>query len=247
MIEYDRYRLQGKERWLAVMKILLILILHGILFFRSVFGVLFLLPYGVWLYLREGKRQAARRRQQLRMDFKEVVLSIASSMQAGYSLEQSVFQAVEELERLYPKGDSSMIAELKWMCNSMKIQVPVEQLFKDLAQRSGVEEIKSFGSILGIAKRQGGNLVKISREAADHISKKIQVEAEIEQVLSGKIYEKNLMLLMPYGILLYLEMTNPGYLDVLYQNAAGRILMAVCLIFVLLSREWAEHIVSIRI
>ena len=57
----------------------------------------------------------------------------------------------------------------------MQVGVPVEQLFWNLGQRSGVEEIRNFGDIFLIARRSGGNLGKILGNLAEVLGEKIRV------------------------------------------------------------------------
>ena len=72
------------------------------------------------------------------------------------------------MERLFGNGDD-LVRELRYMESQMQVGVPVEQLFWNLGQRSGVEEIRNFGDIFLIARRSGGNLGKIlGREDTGH-------------------------------------------------------------------------------
>lgn len=50
------------------------------------------------------------------------------------------------MERLFGNGDD-LVRELRYMESQMQVGVPVEQLFCNLGQRSGVEEIRNFGDI----------------------------------------------------------------------------------------------------
>ena len=98
-----------------------------------------------------------------------------------------------------------------------------------LGERSGCTEIKEFAQIFVLAKRNGGNMPEIIRESAAMIGQKIELQQEIAVLLSGKQMEQNIMKGMPFGILLYIGLTNQGYFDVLYHNWQGAALMTGCL------------------
>lgn len=51
------------------------------------------------------------------------------------------------MERLFGNGDD-LVRELRYMESQMQVGVPVEQLFWNLGQRSGVEEIRNFWGYL---------------------------------------------------------------------------------------------------
>lgn len=247
MTEYRRYSFSKMEWVKEGTVVILKIVLLGGLFFRSLWGCLLLLPYGVFLLYQRKNQKIEERKSQLREDFKEVMMSIAASLQAGYALEQTVGIAIDDMNRMGKNPNRPMMQELHWMKQSMELHRPIEEIFEDFAIRSDVEEIQNFSAILSIAKRQGGNLVRISAESAEHISRSIQVESEISQVLAGRNLEKNIMTWMPYFILLYLQITNPVYLQPLFEGAEGRIFMGICLLITLAAGFWAESIVRIHI
>ena len=111
--------------------------------------------------------------------------------------------------------------------NSMS--VAVEELFLDLGQRCKVEDIENFASVLYTAKRSGGDLGNVIQKVARMLGDKIDVKKEIEATLAAKKSEQMIMSLMPAGIILYLQLASPGFLDILYGNPFGICAMTVCL------------------
>ena len=101
------------------------------------------------------------------------------------------------------------------------MSVPVEELFLDLGQRCKVEDIENFASVLYTAKRSGGDLGNVIQKVARMLGDKIDVKKEIEATLAAKKSEQMIMSLMPAGIILYLKLTSPDFLSVLYGNPFG--------------------------
>lgn len=245
MIDYERYIFSRREWILEGIKSGIEILFLGFLFFRTFWGVVLLLPYGIWQWRQRKEEKKKERLCQLRQDFKEMILSVAFSLQAGYTLEQAISIARKDLERINT-AVSCMKEELFWMEKRMQMGEPIEGLMRNLARRSGVSEIESYAEVLAVARKQGGNMVQISKEAAEHISGSIQVQMEIEQVLAGKNLEKKIMLVMPYFILLYLSFTNGSYLQPLYESTFGRLWMFLCLVLIFLAKYWADRIIDIR-
>ena len=247
MTDYKVYRFAKKELLYEVLRAGILLGITGVLFFDSLTFSLLLLPAGVFV-IRERKDKKKRERIfNLRNDFKEFVISFSASMQAGFTMEQSVTIGLEDLCRMYPNKKRNMIKELEWIHHQMKLQTPCDVLLANLAERTGIEEIRSFSIVLGVGRKQGGNLVQITRRTAEHISKKIQVQMEMEQTIAGRMIEKNIMFLMPYFMVLYLRMTNPSYMRILFSSRNGHIVMLFCLLFWWAADKWAEHIVKIEL
>ena len=103
------------------------------------------------------------------------------------------------------------------------------RLLEDLSGRSGCEEIAQFAQIFALAKRNGGNMAEIIQSSAVQIGKQIELRQEIRTLLGGKQMELGIMKIMPFGILLYINMGNPGYFDSLYHNLTGILIMTGCL------------------
>ena len=78
---------------------------------------------------------------------------------------------------------------------------------------------------LGIPVIMAINMMDIVAKNND----KIDVKKEIEATLAAKKSEQMIMSLMPAGIILYLQLASPGFLDILYGNPFGICAMTVCL------------------
>ena len=135
---------------------------------------------------------------------------------------------VRDLEQLYEKN-ADIVREFRYIENQQKVSVPVEDLFLDLGKRCRVEDIENFASILYTAKRSGGDLGNVIQKVARMLGDKIDVKKEIESTLAAKKSEQMIMSLMPAGIILYLQLASPGFLDMLYGNPFGIGAMSVCL------------------
>ena len=69
----------------------------------------------------------------------------------------------------------------------------------------------------------------------------------IESAVASKRYEQTLMSFLPCGILLYLQLISPGFLEVLYTTALGAGVMTVCLAIYIAAVLWGRRIVDIRV
>lgn len=197
-------------------------------FYRSLFAVPALGWIGVLVY-RNRKRQEEKKRQRiLSNEFRECILAVATLLQAGYSSENAFLECRRDMVLLF--GERGMICEeLKLLQRGLGINIALEELLMDMAERTRSPDILQFAHIFGVAKRSGGNMSEIIRNTADIIGKRIETTQEIETLISGKRMELMVMRMMPFGILLYVEVGNPGYFEPLYHNLFGVLIMTVCL------------------
>ena len=140
-----------------------------------------------------------------------------------------------------------MTRELMWINAQVRLSVPVEKLLVDFGRRSGSEDIENFAAVFAAAKRMGGNTANIVRETANTISSKIDVEREIETSIAAKKYEQKIMSVMPAFIILYMQLTSPDFLTVMYTSFFGRLAMTACLAVYSGALLWSAKIVDIRV
>lgn len=175
-----------------------------------------------------NRRLCTERQKTLQYHFRDFLASLHTAMAAGYSLENAVQSASSDLDKLYGPEDD-LVRETKEMLWQMSYQRPVEQLFRELGERSGVEDIRQFGEILMIAKRTGGNMDQVLESTWRNLSEKIDTAREIDALVAAKRYEQKLMSLMPAGVIVYLKLAFPGFLDGMYGSMTGVMIMTACL------------------
>jgi tight adherence protein B len=227
--DYKTYHFTpGETAWEIFTAILLVLLLSWF-FYHSILAALPLSLIG-WFYLRgRRKAKAAANRGNLRQQFKECILSVCASTQAGYAVENAFLESLTDMTLLY--GEKAMICrEINLIKRGLVLNQTLEELLSDFGKRSGVEEIAEFAEVFSIAKRSGGNLGEVITQCAGLISHRTESEEEIQTLLSNKRLEQRIMNVMPFGILLYVESGNPAYFADLYHNFSGVAIMTLCLI-----------------
>ena len=123
----------------------------------------------------------------------------------------------------------------------------LEDILLSLGIRSDVKDIRDFAEIFRIAKRNGGSLSGLIGNTARMIEGKSEVRREIDTIMSEKRLEQRIMELMPFGMMLYVSLTSPGFFNSLYHNLTGVLLMGVCLILYVVACLMAEKILKIEV
>ena len=76
--------------------------------------------------------------------------------------------------------------EVQIICTGLNNNINIEQLLLDFARRSGLDDAMSFANVFEVCNRQGGDLKRIVAETREIINDKIEIEMEIETMLSGQ-------------------------------------------------------------
>lgn len=237
---------KDKKSALYLLEGLAILIVIAEIFYSSLLAVIVLLPLLIPIFSRRRRKEEMRRSRELVSQFKECSNSILTALKAGKSAENAFRDAVQEMKFLY--GDRSEICkELRQIVRGLDNNVPLENLLADFGERSKAEEIRDFAEVFSIAKRSGGNMTEILGRTITQIQNRIDVEREISVMISNSQLEQSIMDIVPFAIIAYIRLSSEGFMDVLYGNAAGILIMTVCLAVYLVAFVISEKIVDIRV
>ena len=228
-MNYRVYRLSLREYVKAFFMYLISDAAIAFFFYRSFTFFLVLLP-GFYFFVRfYSGRKKNERLKRLKEEFGETLRSVSGSMNAGLSMENAFLSALDDMKLFY--GEESLMAEeIVKIRKGLEMNISLEELIQDLADRSGDRDIAAFSDVLECAKRYGGNVTEVLRATADGVREKICVDKEIELLIAEKKLELRMMEVMPFFILIYLGVTSVGYFDVLYAGFAGRAFMTACLL-----------------
>lgn len=187
-----------------------------------------LLPAAFFWPRMQKEKLRKKRQDELRIQFKEGIRFLASSLAAGRSVENAFAAGVSEVKALY--GEDAMICrEFSYITRQLAMNRPVEQLLLEFAERSGLEEIRQFAEVFLVSKRGRGELIPVAEHVVHVIGDRIQVWEEIQTMTAEKRLEQKIMRLMPPAIVFYIDLTSPGFFLPAYETMAGRLVMTGCL------------------
>lgn len=246
MPTYSKYYFSWKEK-------LLCLIAGGgstgviaWLFYRSIYAMV-LFPVCLVIVGKELRQHfQSKREQELRRGFQGMLQIVSGLLKAGYSIENAFQEGVRDFAGLYGK-ECVLYREWTALNHRLEMNISIEKLLEDLAQRTELEEIESFSQVFGFAKRGGGDIVRIFQDSAEKIAERAEVRREIETVIAAKRLEQKIMLLVPCGILVYIRIGMPEFLSPLYENAKGVLIMSLCLGIYGIACKMAQRIVEIQV
>ncbi|MGI6012485.1 MAG: type II secretion system F family protein [Ruminococcus sp.] len=153
-------------------------------------------------YYQEYRKK--KQSNELRGQFKDLLESLTSSYSAGQNTVDAFTDAAEDMASIYGE-EADIVKEVQTICTGLKNNINIEALLLDFAQRSGLDDAMSFANVFEVCNRQGGDLKRIVAETREIINDKIEIEMEIETMLSGSKNELNIMMIMPVVIVVMLK------------------------------------------
>jgi len=243
---YWQQDFKKKEYIAAFLEGLGIMSVIGYLFYQSMIGILVLMPISIW-YVKKKKKMFEKKRQTMfKLQFREAIQALLSALNVGYAMENAMREALKELRLIYKKEDM-IIKEFEYMNHKIRMNLPAEEVWKAMAQKIDSEEVHNFVAVFVTAKRNGGDMLEILRSSIRQISEKIDVLNEIETLLAAKKLEFKIMTMIPMGIILYMRISFPEFMNALYGTVMGAIVMSACLIVYFAAYKLGEKIVEIEV
>ena len=154
--DYREYHFTGKEIVKYLIQSILLCGALDYLFYQNKWLMILAIPVSV-IFLKVRKKQLIReRRKNLNYQFKDALNALSVAVQAGYSVENAVSACARDLERMYPK-DADIVKEFRYMESQLKVSVPVEELFRSLGERCGIEDMENFATVF--TQRSGPEVI----------------------------------------------------------------------------------------
>jgi len=201
---------------------------------------------GVAYIFISAQKAIAKRRARLRTQFFDLLESMSVAIRAGNPLVKALLSAREDLTLIYPL-DADIITELDVIIGKFNNAVPLSKAFSDLAERSGLEDIASFASIYATIEGKSGRSDEIVRDTQQIIADKMEIEMEIDTLMTAAKSEVNIMMLMPPVILGVIGYAGAGFMDAIYTTPAGRIVSTGGLIVFILSFFLARKFSDVKL
>lgn len=218
--------------------------LFAYFFYQSLLAFLIFMP-GVYFYLklrRENYREAAR--QELAVQFKDCLCAVEASLSAGISLENAFVQALDEMRRLHGQ-DSLIVKELLLIKGGLENNYPITVSLTEMSRRWDIRELRDFVNLLTYGKQRGGSMINILHSYISIYEARMELRQEISAMIAARRYEQRIMNAVPFFIIFYVNLTNKGFLQVLYHNPAGCLIMTLAMGIYLLSVYMANRIIAI--
>ncbi len=245
--QYDIYVMKPEELIITLLLAMGACFAIGLIFYENLILAALLSLVGILYIPFRKKEQLRKKKEVLTIQFKDTLYFLSVSLSAGKSIETAMLDTYKTMLGIYPDKNSDIIKELEIVNQKVLMNEPIEKIFYDLAQRSKIEDIKSFADVIMISKRAGGNLIEVIKNTSDTIREKVEIQNEIENLITGKKFEQKVMSIVPFGLVLFLKSSGSGYLEPLMTTTYGHIIMTIALAMLLLGQLIGHKIMKIEV
>jgi tight adherence protein B len=145
---------------------------------------------------------------------------LASSLRAGYALLQGCEAVSREIED--PMG-----AELRRVLAEARLGRPLDEALEEAALRMQCPDFSWVVMAISIQRNVGGNLAELLDTVAETMQSRTRLRREVKALTAEGRMSAIVLGIMPPALMAAFFVMSPGYMDPLFQQTPGRIMLGV--------------------
>ena len=172
--------------------------------------------------------------------FPEALDLISRALKAGHSLNSGMKLAADEFDDpLGPEFDETL--------GEINYGVSVANALKNLSTRIELPELKYFVVSVILQRETGGNLSEIIESLANLIRKNYEFQGKVRTLSAEGRLSGVILVAIPFLFALYLHLSNPKYLGLLFSRPVGRLMLGAVGIMMIIGIIVIKRMVKIRV
>ena len=224
--DYCTYRLSIPEAILGWLFGAVVGFVVVYLIFRSArLAAVLSVPAGIAGIRRMRGSLLEKRKGRLLREFRDMLDSLDGAFSAGAVYRDAFSICQKQLARAYGK-DSLLAKELEIVLRKYDNGYSLPQLLIDLAERTGLEDMKSFADVFRVTLNMGGNMREAVAYSRSAILEKIDAEQGIRAGIAAAKQELRIMMVLPLVVTLVMTGTTGGE-----SASAGAMFIIRCIAF----------------
>ena len=163
------------------------------------------------MFLPMRTKQILKKRQkQLRVQFRDMLDGLTTSLGAGNNVMNSFHAVYDDLKIQYEE-DAFILKELEILLSGIQSNFNIEDMLEDFGQRSGIDDIASFANVFKVCYRKGGNIQEVIQSTHGILSQKMEIKEDIETTVAGNKMDQMIMVIMPIALVGIIKMMSPEF------------------------------------
>jgi len=198
----------------------------------------FLLGYmlpRIWVGRRISGRLSAFNKQ-----LPDTITLLSNSLRAGSSFLQSI-------ELVSREGGPPMSEEMGRVVREVNLGLGMEEALHNLVRRIKSDDLDLMVTAIGIQQQVGGNLAEILDTIAFTIRERVRIKGEINTLTAQGRVSGYLVAFLPIGLGAVLNIINPAFMQPLFTQTIGRILIGVGVVMMTIGFLAIRKITDIKV
>ena len=170
----------------------------------------------------------------------DCLMMVANALRAGFSFLQAMEMISKEMEP--PISD-----EFKHVMRDIGLGATVERALDDMDERVGSPDFSLVVTAVLIQQQVGGDLAQILDTISDTIQDRIRMRREVKTLTTQGRLSGWILILTPIALALFMTSSDPNYLDPLFKNPIGQMILGATIVMEIIGAIIIKRIVDIEI
>ena len=175
----------------------------GLMFRSPLFGTCGLL-IGFWVPLTYVAIRRAQRQEKLRSQLSDALELMSRILRAGQTITQAMNSVSQEFK-------APIAEEFGYCYEQQNLGLSPDVALKELAQRTGLLEIKILVLALLVHRQTGGNLTEVLDNLSRIVRERFRLRGEIKSLTAEGRVQAMILLALPIGLWFALCLVNSNY------------------------------------
>jgi tight adherence protein B len=161
-----------------------------------------------------------RRLRKFEEGFPETLDLLGRAVRAGHAFTTG-------LEMVSKESPEPVAGEFRTTFEEQNFGLPLRDALTNMAERVPSVDVRFFVTALLVQKETGGNLAEILDELSRVIRERFRIYREVNVKTAQGRLTALILISLPIGMLIFLQMINPVYMHVLYDDPLGPTILSV--------------------
>ena len=188
----------------------------------------------VFIKLKTSRRQSAFADQ-----LDDSLQLMASSLRAGHSI-------MRAMDSVSHEAASPTAEEFTRLVNETRVGRDLGEALDEIAERTASEDFAWVAQAIAIQREVGGNLAEVLDAVGHTIRERNAIRRQVKALSAEGKLSAIVLMSLPFGIIGFISMTNPGYLEGFTESAMGFGMLGVATVMMTLGGFWLKNTVKIR-
>ncbi len=170
----------------------------------------------------------------------DCLMMVANALRAGFSFLQAMEMISKEMEP--PISD-----EFKHVMRDIGLGATVERALDDMDKRVSSPDFSLVVTAVLIQQQVGGDLARILDTISETIQDRIRMRREVKTLTTQGRMSGWILILTPIALALFMLSSDPNYLDPLFKNPIGQMILIATIVMEIIGAIVIKRIVDIEV
>lgn len=170
----------------------------------------------------------------------DTIILLSNSLRSGYSLLQSMETVSKELA-------APMSVEFARVTREIGLGLTIQEAFANMLRRMPSDDLDLMITAINVQHEVGGNLAEILDTIAHTIRERVRIQGEIRALTAMQRLSGTILTILPVLLGLVMYMMNPTYMERLWQDVCGLLMIGTGAIMVVIGYFAIRRIAAIEV